>query len=161
MTPGLWAFAGLWRLRLGEAAHRQRQQFIRTIPDDDIVQPAAMPFRQVFAQRVRRRVGIQPQPPVHRRLDRRQHLRRRRIRIFVGVKFDEPLDLRLLAVDIGVQLAHQGADQIFRTFHFVERISADFPCASSPSSSANFFTAGRDFLSAARLYSTRLVRRWN
>ena len=41
------------------------------------------------------------------------------------------------------------------------RISADFPCASKPSSSANFFTADSAFFSDPRSYSTTLVRRWN
>src|SRR6185437_6507381 len=39
--------------------------------------------------------------------------------------------------------------------------SADLPCASKPSTSANFFRAGKAFFSAARSYSTTLVRRWN
>ena len=32
-----------------------------------------MKFRQFFPQRLRRRIRIQPQPPIHRRLDRVQH----------------------------------------------------------------------------------------
>ena len=43
--------------------------------------------------------------------------------------------------------------------HFL--ISALFPCAPRPSSSANFFTDFSAFFSEARLYSTTLVRRWN
>src|SRR5437660_9767594 len=41
------------------------------------------------------------------------------------------------------------------------RASADLPCASNPSISANFRTVASDFLSATRSYSTTLVRRWN
>jgi hypothetical protein len=47
----------------------------------------------------------------------------------------------------------------FASRHFLN--SALFPCASRPSSSANFFTDFSAFLSDARLYSTTLVRRWN
>ena len=43
--------------------------------------------------------------------------------------------------------------------HF--RMAADLPCASRLSISANFCTAFCAFFSAARLYSTMLVRRWN
>src|SRR5207302_7674675 len=41
-----------------------------------------------------------------------------------------------------------------------KRTAALWPCASSPSSSANFLSAAEAFLSEARLYSTTLVRRW-
>jgi hypothetical protein len=53
------------------------------------------------------------QPPIHRRLDRRQHFGRWRIRIFVCVEFDQPVDFRLFARHIGVQMLHQRADQFF------------------------------------------------
>jgi hypothetical protein len=49
---------------------------------------------------------------------------------------------------------------VVRLIH-LSHTSADFPWAPNPSSSANFFTAGKAFLSEARLYSTTLVRRWN
>ncbi len=43
--------------------------------------------------------------------------------------------------------------------HLANLTAADFPCASNPSTSANFCTAGSDFFNATRLYSTTLVRR--
>jgi hypothetical protein len=97
---------------LNERPRGQRQQFIRAVARDDVLWPAAMQLRQLFPQSFRRRIRIQPQPAIHRRLDRRPHLRRRGIRILVGVKLDQAFDLRLLARCIGVQLAHQRTDQL-------------------------------------------------
>lgn len=46
-----------------------------------------------------------------------------------------------------------------RSNYFSNRMAADRPWASKPSTSANFFTAATDFLREAGLYSTTLVRR--
>jgi len=54
---------------------------------------------------------------------------------------------------------HRNADSVASNRRFYFLISALFPCASKPSSSANFFTADNTFFKEARLYSTTLVRR--
>ena len=64
-----------------------------------------------------------------------------------------------------VRAAHPSAGRIATDggeSHLVtRRISADLPCASNPSSCANFWTAFSDFFSAGRSYWITLVRCWN
>ena len=92
--------------RLHKRAGRQGQQFIRAIAHDHIFRLHTMQLGQAHSQSLRRGIGIQPQPIVHRRLRRRQHLGRRRIRILVGVKLNQPADLRLFAGHVGMQALH-------------------------------------------------------
>ena len=63
---------GYW---LRQRPRRQRQQFIRTVADDNVVGVAAVQFRQLLAERLGRGARIPPQPSVHGRFDRCQHLR--------------------------------------------------------------------------------------
>ena len=61
---------------------------------------------------------------------------------------------QLTLAHVGTRAKHFGLSAYFR-------MAADLPCASRLSISANFCTAFCAFFSAARLYSTMLVRRWN
>jgi len=85
-----------------------------------------MQLRQLHPQFFRRGIGIQPQPSVRRRPDRRQHARRRRIRIFVRVELDQPLDLRLLPRHVCVQVVNQRTDQCILRCHALNMPSASF-----------------------------------
>ena len=98
----LHAIAG----RLHKCAGRQGQQFIRTVTHNHVFRLHAMKFGQTRPQTLRRGIGIQPQPIVHRSLRRRQDLGRWRIRILVGVELDEPAGLRLFAGHVGMQALH-------------------------------------------------------
>src|ERR1039457_6147091 len=62
---------------------------------------------------------------------------------------------------VGKSNSHAASQFFGHCFKIYFLISALFPCAPRPSSSANFFTVFSAFLSDARLYSTTLVRRWN
>jgi hypothetical protein len=97
--------------RFYERPRRQREQLVRAIADDDILRPAAMKFRELFAKQLCRGIGIKPQPPIHRLLDRSKNLGRWGERILIGVELDEALDLWLLARNVRMQVANQRADQ--------------------------------------------------
>src|SRR5213082_1939632 len=58
-------FAARW---LHERARRQRQQFVRTVADDDVLRSAPVKLRQPLAQGLCGGIRIEPQPPIHRRL---------------------------------------------------------------------------------------------
>jgi len=102
------------RLWFRERSGGQRQQFIRTVANDEIVRCATVQPGQLLAQQLRRRIRIQPQAAVDRRPDRGEDFGRRRIRVLVGVELDQSPDLRLFAVHVGMQPAHQRADQRLR-----------------------------------------------
>src|SRR6185369_875441 len=102
-----------------------------------------MKLCQLFTQGLGARVGIEAQAFVNSRANRAQDFRGRGIRILVRVQLDEALDFRLFTRDIRVQFADQWTNQTKRILHW--RIVADAACASSPSTSANFWIARRDF----------------
>src|SRR5438874_536307 len=78
-----------------------------------------------------------------------------------GMRAAERNDDVSLMCGVGFTRAANQQDWVAGCAWIQARISADFPCASSPSTSANFRTVASDFFSPARLYSTTLVRRWN
>ena len=137
-------------------ADAQIQNVIAAISDHDLPGVEAVLRAELLPQRARRRVRIQPQPAVNCRPHRRQHCRRRRVRIFIRVELDQAGHLRLLAGHVAGHLL-----DIFPSVTHCNLIRADAPCAVSPSTSANACTAGNDFRNAAGVYSIKLVRRMN
>ena len=101
---------------------RQGQQFIRAVPDDNILRLAAMQGGQLFPNYFSRGIRIQAQPAVHGRLDRPQDPGRGRIGILIRVQFDQPRDLGLLPRHIRVQLLHEWTDQMVSTTGNHERL---------------------------------------
>ena len=103
------------RCQLGTWLHkrprRQREQFIRTVADDDVLRRAAVELGEFFAQRGGGGVWVKPEPSVHRRLYCSEDFGRGRVGILVGVELDEAGDLRLLAGNVGVQPLNQRANE--------------------------------------------------
>ena len=107
--------------RLYEAPDSHCQQFIRAIADDNVVRFAAMKFRKLFPQRLRRRIRIQPQPLIGCSFNRLQNRARWRVWVFVSVQLDQTLDLWLFARNVRVQVSHQRADEGGWRSHVITR----------------------------------------
>ncbi|OQB89514.1 MAG: hypothetical protein BWX84_02380 [Verrucomicrobia bacterium ADurb.Bin118] len=103
----------LARQRLHETTHRQRQQFITTVANDDVLDPAAVPGGQFFAQPIRPGIRIQAQASVHRGFDGFEHPRRGRIRVLIGVQLDETRRFWLFARHIGLHIPQDRTHPLF------------------------------------------------
>ena len=88
------------------------EHLIGAIAGKDMVGRQAMQGGGSRAKRVRLRVWVEAKPipigPEHA-ANGLDHPRGRRIGIFVGVEFDEPIDLGLLTWNVGGQLPHHRA----------------------------------------------------
>jgi hypothetical protein len=99
---------------LHKRPHGHGQELIGAVANDDVLGPAIMQPGQFVAEQLGRGIGIKAQPSIYRGPNCRQDAGRGRIRILVRVELDQALNLRLFTGDIGIQSAHEGADQQFQ-----------------------------------------------
>ena len=100
------------RLRLIEQTHEDMgQHFVRAVADEHLARLQAMSFGDRRLQAFALGIRIQPQPgAVVAELvaDGRHHLRRWRVGALVGIEFDQPVQLGLLARNVGRQAVYDG-----------------------------------------------------
>eukprot|EP01136_Pigoraptor_vietnamica_P029252 Opistho-1_new@8200 len=124
------AVAHVWhqqRLRLlEEGEERVREHLVRAVAREHFAHLQAVAARHGFAQRERCGVGVAFEAVGGRALDRRDGVRRRRVRVLVGVELDEVGDARLLAGHVGLERADARAPEgrCGRGGHGVSRASA-------------------------------------
>ena len=93
------------RRLLQEGRERVRQHFVRAVADENLIGTRLVNAGDGFAQAGRSRVRVQPKPVAGGGSNGLDRFRRRAERILVGVEFHKARDLRLLAGDIGREIA--------------------------------------------------------
>ncbi len=79
-----------------------RQNLVRAVANEHLLGRDVAAGRNRLAQACGVRIGIEAQP-FRGRGDRRQHVRRGRIGVLVGIELDDAVLLRLLAGDVGAK----------------------------------------------------------
>jgi hypothetical protein len=96
------------RVVLEQGHESVRQHLVRAVADEDLLRRHAMRAGDGRLEQVGVRVGVEAQAcriVAEFRLDRRQHARRGRVGIFVGVELDQVGDLGLLARHVRGEVA--------------------------------------------------------
>ena len=130
----------------------QGEHLVRPVGGKHLVRAVSVQIGDALAQGERHRIGIHTHLSFADARQRLHDLGRRRVRVFVGVEFDQPGNTRLLTGHIAVHRLDVPANQIVGRVHgYSNRIFAERPCASSFSTSANASMCGSTSCRSARV----------
>ena len=157
--------------RIGRNGHRQwmglvqktagenGQNVVGTVRGDHLVRRDPVEGRNLLPERLGHRIRVQTETIQYLICHHLFQTGRRRIRILVGVQFDDLLPFRLFAGNIAGHFGNDRTD--IRDVHFRKSflMVALLPCASRPSCDAKHSIAGISLHSASSVYSRILLRR--
>ena len=93
-----------------ETAGKDRENVIRTVCRNDLIRRNSMERRDLLAERLGDRIRVQAETVNGFRRQHRFQLRRRRIRIFVGVQLDDLCPLRLFTGNVSGHFCNDRTD---------------------------------------------------
>ena len=112
-----------------------------------------MEFREPFAQGLSSGIGVKPEASINGFLYGRKHLRRWRIRVFIGIELNQPCYLWLFTWNVRLEREYVGANHGSVRAHWCElKPSAGAFCMSGqPFDFCEFPDRGQSFLEGSAI----------